>query len=150
MGSPLRQEGLHVRFESRDARFCVRHFCLFVAAAHAYAADPASHALALTHVPAAVANGSAKRIAALPASQRMKLAINLPLRDEAGLHAFVRAVYDPASPSYRKYLSVAEFTERFGPSEADYDAVVAWAIGQGFTMLRVARAIATSSMSKGP
>ena len=31
---------------------------------------------------------------------------------------FSRQLYDPASPSYRHFLTVPEFTERFGPSQA--------------------------------
>ena len=112
---------------------CVISACLFVAG-RAFAADHASHALELTHVPAAVADGSAKRIAPLPASRHMKLALNLPLRDEGALQAFLRALYNPASPTYRKFLSVDAFTERFGPSEADYEALAAWATAQGFTI----------------
>jgi subtilase family serine protease len=110
---------------------CVIAACLF-SAARAFAADAALHTLALAHVPVAVSNGTAPRIAPLPGSRRMKLALNLPLRDEAGLRAFLSALHDPASPSYQRYLSVDEFTARFGPSEADYEAVAAWASAQGF------------------
>lgn len=105
-----------------------------LAAGRVSAADVSPHALTLTHVPVAVANGTAKRIAPLPLSQHLKLAINLPLRDEAGLRAFIGALYDPASPVYRKYLSVDAFTARFGPSESNYEAVASWATSQGFTI----------------
>jgi kumamolisin len=93
------------------------------------AAGAAHGAPALTrHVPGAVARGTAPRIGAAPASQEMELAISLPLRDEAGLAALLRDIYDPASPRFRQYLSVAEFTARFGPSETDYAAVQNFAV----------------------
>jgi kumamolisin len=65
----------------------------------------------------------------------MQLDIVLPLSDQAGLDSFLSELYDPASPSYRQFLTVAEFTARFGPSQADYDAVVAFAKANGFTVV---------------
>ncbi len=79
------------------------------------------------HVPASVANRSAL-LAGVPAStQMLELSISLPLRNERGLRAMLRDLYDPASPSYRHYLSVAEFTARFGPSYADYQSLLSFA-----------------------
>ena len=37
---------------------------------------------------------------------------------------FLQELYDPSSPSYRHFLTVQEFTARFGPSQEDYDAVI--------------------------
>ncbi|HWD18451.1 MAG TPA: protease pro-enzyme activation domain-containing protein [Verrucomicrobiae bacterium] len=59
----------------------------------------------------------------LAATNRLNLAIGLPLRDAPGLENFLTQVSDPASPNYRQYLTPAEFTARFGPTEADYAAV---------------------------
>jgi kumamolisin len=70
----------------------------------------------------------------LPAEQVMNLDLVLPLRDEAGLQSFLKDVYDPTSPNYHHFLSVAEFTERFGPSQDDYDSVVRFAKTYGFTV----------------
>jgi kumamolisin len=72
------------------------------------------------HVPASVADGSALRIGAPPAMQPLELSISLPLRNEPSLRALISDLYDPASPSFRHYLSVADFTARFGPTAADY------------------------------
>jgi len=58
----------------------------------------------------------------------------LPLSDQAGLDEFLAQVYDPESPVYHQFLSVQEFTERFGPTAADYDAVVAFAEANGMTI----------------
>ncbi|MEI8288466.1 MAG: immunoglobulin-like domain-containing protein [Verrucomicrobiota bacterium] len=58
-----------------------------------------------------------------PATNQLQLAIGLPLRDEAGLDHFLAEIYDPASPSFRKYLTPQEFTARFGPTESDYATV---------------------------
>ena len=48
--------------------------------------------------------------------------------------ALLTRLSDPDSPDYRHYLSVAEFTEQFGPTEQDYQAVVNFAQANGFTV----------------
>ncbi len=87
------------------------------------------------HVREVTRNGEAKSIGQLPPDQIMQLDIVLPLRDQAGLNLFLNELYDPASSSYRHFLTVAEFTERFGPSQEDYDAVVGFAKANGFTIV---------------
>jgi kumamolisin len=62
----------------------------------------------------------------------MTLDVVLPLRDPAGLNSFLKELYDPSSPSYRQFLSVPEFTARFGPTEENYDAVVRYLKSYGF------------------
>ena len=46
----------------------------------------------------------------------------------------MKDLYNPDSPSYRQFLTVQEFTERFGPSEADYDAAVRYAKNHQLTV----------------
>ncbi len=91
-------------------------------------------ALPTAHVPPAVSNHRATLVGRPPAARRMELAISLPLRDQAGLTALLGALYDPASPQYRHYLSVAQFAARFAPSPAAYAAVEAFAAANGFTL----------------
>jgi len=43
-------------------------------------------------------------------------------------------LYDPQSPDYHHFLSVQEFTEEFGPTQQDYDAVVHFAQANGLTV----------------
>ena len=87
------------------------------------------------HVRTAIQTGEAKYFGRLPANETMQLDLVLPLRNQPALDAFVKAVYDPSSPSYRHFLTPAEFTQRFGPSQADYDAVVAYAKANGLTVV---------------
>ncbi|WP_314175559.1 S53 family peptidase [Streptomyces winkii] len=47
-------------------------------------------------------------------------------RDASGLAARVKAVSDPASASYGKYLSAAQARARYGPTKAQQAAVAAW------------------------
>ena len=69
----------------------------------------------------------------------MRLVVVLPLRNEEALQEFLKELYDPASPSYRKYLTVEEFTEMFGPTQQDYDNAVHWAETNGFTIAAKSR-----------
>jgi kumamolisin len=84
------------------------------------------------HVRETVRSGEAQAIGRLPASQTLKLDIVLPLRDQDGLDRVVNEINDPSSGSYRHFLTVSEFTARFGPSQKDYDAVVSFAKANGF------------------
>jgi subtilase family serine protease len=105
----------------------VKRTIIIAALLAAGAARAAPIATMTAHVPASVANGSALLVGAPAAAQSLELSISLPQRDEAGLRALLADLYDPASPSFRRYLSVAEFTARFGPSAADYKALVNFA-----------------------
>jgi len=70
----------------------------------------------------------------LAGDKRLDLAIGLPLRDPAGVEAFVKGVSDPANPNFRQYLTPEQFTEKFGPTEAEYQAVINFAEANGLTV----------------
>ncbi|MGA2807951.1 MAG: protease pro-enzyme activation domain-containing protein, partial [Terracidiphilus sp.] len=98
-----------------------------------------AQSLLTRHVREATLNGQAQSLGRLPATQIMQLEIALPLRDQAGLDAFLKDVYDPASPSYRQFLTVDEFTQRFGPTQESYDAVLRFARTNGLTVVATSR-----------
>src|SRR5579872_104098 len=83
------------------------------------------------HVPAPVASGRIHPLHSLVTPGHLDVAIGLPLRDPNGLRQFLRELYDPASPTYRQYLTPEQFTARFGPTEADYRAVIGFAESHG-------------------
>src|ERR1039458_9346993 len=87
------------------------------------------------HVREGVVNGRAQLIGQLPATQTLRFDIVLPLRDRAGLENFLQELQDPASPSYRQFLTPQEFTARFGPSQEDWDTLVAFAKASGFEII---------------
>ena len=70
------------------------------------------------HVPAAVAQ--LQPTGRLSATNRLHLAVALAPRNRDGLEKLLRDLQDPHSPSYHQYLSLEEFTSRFGPTEQDY------------------------------
>jgi len=61
----------------------------------------------------------------------MNLAIGLPLRNQSELASLVQQIADPASPNYRHYLTPEQFAERFGPTEADYQALASFLRANG-------------------
>jgi subtilase family serine protease len=84
------------------------------------------------HLPALVP--SLQPLDRLNGSTRLKLSINLPLHNREALTNLLDQLYDPASPLYHHYLAPEEFDARFGPTEQDYQAVIAWAVRSGFTV----------------
>ncbi len=86
------------------------------------------------HLRQEVISGKAARVGLLPPTQRLNLVMMLPLRNQRELAKLLTGIYDPSSPDYRHFLSTAQFTERFGPAEKDYQAVVDFAKANGFTV----------------
>lgn len=91
-----------------------------------------AQSISTRHVHEVVRTGEARPVGTLPANHIMNLDIVLPLRDPAGLKSFLATLYNPASPSYRHFITPKEFTRRFGPTQQHYDAVVQFAKDHGF------------------
>ena len=103
---------------------------LSVATVNSHAQSAMTH-----HVREATRNGKANSVGRLSATQVLQLNIVLPLRDQAGLNSLLKQIYDPASPNYRHFLTVPEFTERFGPPRENYDALVRFAKANHLTVV---------------
>jgi subtilase family serine protease len=95
---------------------------LFVMEGQAQAQAPLTR-----HVREVTAKGLAKSAGRLPATQSMRLVLVLPLRNQADLDDFLKNLYDPSSASFRQFLTVEEFTLKFGPSQQDYEEVIHFA-----------------------
>jgi subtilase family serine protease len=96
-------------------------------------------ALVTRHVRAAVRTGEARSVGHLPATQIMRLVLVLPLRNQAELENLLQELYDPSSLSYRQFLTVEEFTARFGPTPEDYDTVINFAETNGLAVVGTSR-----------
>jgi hypothetical protein len=81
------------------------------------------------HVPAAVAQ--LQPAGRLPATNKLHLAVALAPRNRDGLLKLLQDQQDPHSPSYHQYLSLEEFTSRFGPTEQDYQKAMDFARANG-------------------
>ena len=106
----------------------------FVAWMTVAATSAQAQSVATRHVRPEVSTGEAAHLDRLPATQSLQLDIVLPLRNEPALDDLLERIYDPNSPFYHQYLSVQQFTELFGPTPADYAAVVRFAEENGLTV----------------
>ena len=88
-------------------------------ASQVQALTPSTH-----HLHDVVLNGQAQSVGRLPETQSMQVVFVLPHRNQAALDSLLQDLYNPSSPSFHNWLSVEEFTTMFGPSQADYDALV--------------------------
>ena len=91
------------------------------------------------HVREATLNGQAPLVGHLAADRVMNLALVLPLRNQDELETLLHDLYDPSSSSYRQFLTVDEFTAKFGPTQQDYDAMTRFARDNGFTIVATSR-----------
>ena len=79
------------------------------------------------HVPTEVSRLKLQPESRLPATDRMQITIVLPLRNSEVLAQLLQEIQNQASTNFHHYLTPEEFTERFGPTEADYSAVLNFA-----------------------
>lgn len=94
------------------------------------------HALAEATLPgllAAVTTGQATDLGAVDPAMPMQTAVTVARPDAAGEKAFTAAVEDPAGPSYRHFLTPAQFDARFGVPAATAQGVRGWATAQGLS-----------------
>ncbi|MGW4301016.1 S53 family peptidase [Streptomyces sp. NPDC004646] len=106
---------------------------LGIPAAHA-ADGPARDALAGTRPAWATAKADK---GATADSARVQARVYLAGRDAAGLAAYAKAVSDPASPQYGKFLSAKQTASRFGATKAQVSAVKSWLKSAGLDVTEV-------------
>ncbi len=87
------------------------------------------------HVREVTRTGEARAIGSLPATKVLQLDLVLQLRDRQGLQNFLALAYDPQSPAFHEWITPQEFTERFGPTQKDYDTVIAFAKSHGLEVV---------------
>ncbi len=108
-------------------------FALFtVAAVSAGTAYAAPRQQLSGHVPGIVAK--LKPTGLVSRDARLNLAIGLTLHNQDALNDLIRDLSDPSSPRYRQYITSEQFTEQFGPTVEEYQAVIDFAQASGFTV----------------
>jgi hypothetical protein len=83
-------------------------------------------------VRSAVLSGKAAPAGLMAPDARLNLSLVLPLRNQAALASLLNRLYDPSSSDYRRFLTQAQFTQQFGPTPEDYEAVADFARANGF------------------
>ena len=87
------------------------------------------------------------RVAADTALDRMQLVLSSSPEREAALEQLLGDQQDPSSPRYHQWLTPQQFGERFGPSQAELDAVTGWLRSHGFRIDQVANGRRTVEFS---
>ena len=72
----------------------------------------------------------------LAETNRLNLVIGLPLRQQEVLTGLLKQLYDPTTTNFHQWLTPAQFTRRFGPTEQDYVKVIGFAQAHGLTVTR--------------
>jgi subtilase family serine protease len=98
-----------------------------------------SQSLMTRHVPEVTASKVAPAVGHLRSPQSLPLSLVLQHRNQTELENFLKELYDPSSPSYRKFLTVEQFTEKYGPSREDYEAVKSFARANGLQIRATSR-----------
>src|ERR1700691_2731552 len=91
------------------------------------------------HTRSEVVKGTVPMVGHLPANQTMDITFILQHRNQEDLDQFLKDVYDPSSSVYRQFLTVEQFTEKYGPSSEDYETVKAFARANGLKILSTSR-----------
>jgi subtilase family serine protease len=103
-------------------------------AALLFGAGAQAQSVSTHHVRDVVSDRVAQQVGHLPHAQELSLDIVLSVRDREALDTLAEEVANPNSFLYRRYLTPAQFTDRFGPTQADYDAVVEFAKQNGLSV----------------
>ena len=75
---------------------------------------------------------AAKPLERLDGQTVIHFSFTLPPRDPAGADTLLRRIYTPGDPQFHHFLKTGEYGARFGPTQADYDVVTAYARARGF------------------
>ncbi len=98
----------------------------------------------------AVRTGAARDQGPVAASQilpRLSLHFALTAEQTQDLHQLLSALQTPKSASYHKFLSHAEYADRFGLNTADVDKVTRWLENNGFSNIQVANSRSSVTFS---
>jgi subtilase family serine protease len=111
--------------------------CVLAGAVPATAAAAGKHSLPGSKPGWAKASN---HVGSVAGSETKTFWVYLGLRNGAALDRQVKAVSDPSSADYGKYLTASQFNARYAPSSADVDAVRSWLKGAGFDVAAAAPA----------
>jgi kumamolisin len=121
------------------ARWFLGTLLVLIAAATAYATK-GTMAPDMARLPGHVLPALA-RAAVIPVrpgdlNQQLNLTIVLKRDDQAGFERYLHGLYDPHSKNHRHFLTQRDIANRFGPSQADYDSVLAYLQSNGFKLVQ--------------
>ena len=107
-------------------------YAAFCVGAMAFAVEAAPIQRLANHVPRAVKES--RLVGPVQEAASLTYAIGLPLRNTEELERVLEQIADPQSANFRQYLSASEFAGRFGPTQDDYDKLIAFVEKNGFVV----------------
>ena len=113
--------------------------CCFTLTLSAFGAPGSDETAATVRLPGHVLEalaGAESLASASAGDETLTLTLVLKRDDPAGFADYLAAVYDPASPQYRRFLTQTELTERFGPARDNYEAVLGWLQANGLGLVQ--------------
>ena len=99
-----------------------------------------SQTLVTRHTRDEVTSKVAPLVGHVSGTKNMDIVLVLQHRNQPELDQLLKDLYDRSSSSYRHFLTVEQFTEKFGPSVEDYESAKNWARQTAFAS-RATRAI---------
>lgn len=81
--------------------------------------------------------GHAHHLGHVITRETVNLAFTLKPRDSAGLEDFLKRVNDPADPEYHRFLTPAEYKDRFAPTASDVLEITNFLAASGFSNIVV-------------
>ena len=106
---------------------------LAVLAAMVPAAPAADRFTLATHVPLEARHQMLDR---LPAANRLRFSVGLPLRNTVVMSNLLEQVYDWRSTNFHRFLTPDQFATQFGPTQSDYDRVLGYARSNHLDIVR--------------
>jgi subtilase family serine protease len=72
----------------------------------------------------------------LPATNRLRFSVGLPLRNPTAMSNLLEQVYDWRSTNFHRFLTPDQFAVQFGPTESDYERVLGYARSNHLDIVR--------------
>ncbi|MDR2012207.1 MAG: S53 family peptidase, partial [Rhodanobacter sp.] len=121
----------------RGARGLLLALSLLAIAAFAHGAGQPTARSAWATMHPAFHSAGAQFKGAASASAPLSIVVSLKLNNKDALDRYILAQHTPGNPAYRHWLSHAESTSMFGPTQAQAQAVADYLTQSGFTQVQI-------------
>ena len=128
----------------RVAGLAAAIFMLAVAAAPVFPAD--SKITIVGNHPDEAAELTTSEVAA---DRQLRITITLALRNRDQLEELIAQQQDPSSPEYHRWLTPAQFNDRFGPTADDRAAIEGWLTSNGLSVQSVSEGAGREVVATG-
>jgi xanthomonalisin len=98
--------------------------------------DTSAKGLQVIHgtIPGDIAKLGLKPLGCLNPTVRLTFSFDFPMRNKAEFDSLSQELYDPSSPLFHHWLTSAEFTAKFSPTQQNYQSVITYSKANGFSV----------------